>query len=275
MRVVAAINDCDTGAAVLSVAKGLASRLAADVEAVHVAEIPDGEVAAAMSADAGIAMRRIVSPDAPSWVLVSLLSEKDVVLMVLGARDETNRRRGAGHVALGVATSAGKPVVLVPPLDGASIRPLDRMLIPLDGTAQTAAAVRNAMETFGGSDIEVVGVHVFEPDTVPRFWDKPEHEEAIWAEEFAARQALTPGARLELRLGAPEQAVVDLTEREQPGLIALAWSQSVAAGRAAVVSAVLERCRVPVLLIPVSEQGHRSRLSGSLAPVGGAAHASK
>jgi nucleotide-binding universal stress UspA family protein len=268
MKVIAAVNDCETGAAVLSVAKTLASRLGADVESVHIAELPDGEVAAALSKDAGVSMRTIVSPDAPSWVLVSLLSDRQVALMVLGARDETGARRAAGHVALGVATSTGKPVVLVPPMDCGDLPPLARVLIPLDGTPQTSEAVRGVMRMFGGSDVDVVGLHVFQKDTVPRFWDKPEHEEAIWGDEFAARHAVAPGTRLELRLGSPAEAVVDLTNEERPGMIALAWSQHVAEGRATVVSEVLRRCRVPVLLIPAAEQGHRSLPFGSLGPVG-------
>jgi hypothetical protein len=275
MKVIAAVNDSETGTAVLCVAKALASRLGADVEAVHVAEMPNGEVAASLAADAGVSMRTIVSLDAPSWVLVSLLANTEVPLMVLGARDDATERRAAGHVALGVATAVGKPVVLVPPLEATDLPPLDRVLIPLDGTAQTSAAVRRAMRLFGGSDVDVVGLHVFEKETVPRFWDKPEYEEAVWGDEFTARNAVAPGARLELRLGAPAEAVIDLTERERPGLIALAWSQEVAPGRATVVSEVLTRCRVPVLLIPVSEQGHWSHDFGSLGPVSGAAHASK
>lgn len=270
MKVIAAVNDSETGAAVLVVAKTLASRLGADVEAVHVAELPDGEVAASMCDEAGVSLTTVVSPDAPCHVLVSLLADRDVPLMVLGARDETGEARATGHVALGVATDAGKPVVLVPPMPEDDLPPLDRVLIPLDGTAETSDAVRRAMHTFGGSDIDVVGLHVFQDGTVPRFWDKPEHEEAVWGDEFAARHAMGPGARLELRLGPPAEAVIDLTDRERPGLVALAWSQEVASGRAPVVSEVLRRCRVPVLLIPVrTGQGRKSLGIGSVGPAPG------
>lgn len=252
MRVLAAISDKETGDAVLRVAQTLAARLGAKVEAVHVSEAPNGAVAAEMAARARVSMSAVVSDEPVPDALASLLAEEDVVLLVLGARDEVDEGRAAGHVALGVATRAGKAVVLVPPMRPADLPPLDRVLIPLDGAAETTQAMREAMRMFGGSDVDLVGLHVFQEDTVPRFWDKPDHEEGIWAGEFAARNAVAPGARLELRLGSPGEAVIDLTSHERPGLVALAWSQALAPGRAEVVSEVLRRCRVPVLLVPVA-----------------------
>lgn len=258
MRVLAALSDSETGDAVLAVAQALAPRLGAQVEAVHIAERPDGDVAQEMATRARVSMATVVTDAPPPAALASLLSDDDVVLMVLGARDEVSEDRAAGHVALGVSAVAGKPVVLVPPLQPDVIPALERLLVPLDGAAETTEAMRRAMKLFGGSDVEVVGLHVFQEDTVPRFWDKPEHEEAVWGDEFAARNVVAPGARLELRLGSPAEAVINLTDHESPGLIALAWSQQVAPGRAEVVSEVLRRCRVPVLLVPVASDRVRT-----------------
>jgi nucleotide-binding universal stress UspA family protein len=258
MRVLVPLSDAETGDAVLAVAQLLASRLGAQVEAVHVSELPDGSVAQRMAANARVPMERVVTDKPVPEALASLLAADDVVLMTLGARDEVSEQRPAGHVALGVATAAGKPVVLVPPMRADAVPPLERLLVPLDGAPETTQALRTAMQMFGGSDVEVVGLHVFQDGTVPRFWDKPDHEEAVWSGEFAARNVVAPGARVELRLGSPAQAVIDLTGHEHPGLIALAWSQQLASGRAGVVSEVLRRCRVPVLLVPVASSGVRT-----------------
>lgn len=252
MRVLAALSDGDTCDAVLAVARALAPRLGAQLEAVHVSEAPDGEVARALAARAGVPLTMVVTEQPPPGALASLLAEEDVALIVLGARDEVSENQPAGHVALGVATAAGKPVVLVPPVRPDAVPAFDRLLVPLDGAPETTDAMRQAIRMFGGSDVEVVGLHVFEQETVPRFWDKPAHEEAVWATEFAARNVVGPGARLELRLGSPADAVIDLTGRERPGLIALAWAQRLAPGRAEVVSEVLRRGRVPVMLVPVA-----------------------
>lgn len=251
MRVLAALSDNETGAAVLAVTQALASHIGADHEAVHVTNHSDVEVVRAMAAAARTSLTIVVSSEPVADALAACLASVDVALMVLGARDAVGDGRTAGHVALGVATQVGKPVVLVPPMPGDAARPLERVLVPLDGAPDTTEAMRKAMRLFGGSDVEVVGLHVFADGTVPRFWDKPDHEEAIWSREFTARNVVAPGARLELRLGSPAEAVIDLTGHERPGLVALAWSQELAHGRAPVVSEVLQRCRVPVLLVPV------------------------
>ena len=57
--------------------------------------------------------------------------------------------------------------------------------------------------------------------------------------------------RLETRVGVPAELVHTIATETGADLIALAWSQTMTAGRATVVRAVLERSDVPVLLVPV------------------------
>lgn len=56
--------------------------------------------------------------------------------------------------------------------------------------------------------------------------------------------------RFELRVGSPGAVIVDAAVQFDVDLVALAWSQNLAAGRAAVVRETLTACRVPTLLIP-------------------------
>jgi len=149
-----------------------------------------------------------------------------------------------------VAQHSAKPVVLVP--GGARLpRRIRRVLLPLDGTARSAAAVAEAAERFARGGAELVVLHVFDAQTVPRFWDQQAHAAQAWEQEFLARYCALPGARLELRSGAAAEHVAKVAEAEQADMIALAWSQRLEPGRAAAVRRTLLEAEVPVMLIPM------------------------
>ena len=161
-------------------------------------------------------------------------------------------RPGAGpRAALAVATHAAKPVVVVPP-EPRDPPPagLHRILVPLDGTADTARAVEQTMGWFAGSGVEIVSLHVFDATTVPRFWDRPEHDHAAWTREFLARNAPAAGTRLQVRSGWPSDRVLEVAAAEGADMIALGWGRRLAPDRAAVVREVLVRTPVPVILLP-------------------------
>src|SRR5512132_3556881 len=130
---------------------------------------------------------------------------------------------------------------------------LRRILVPLDGTAAAARVVEQAVQWFAGCGVQIVGVHVFDAATVPRFWDRPEHDPAVWSRsrEFLARNLEAAGARLELGSGWPYERILDVAAAERADMIALAWRRQVAPDRAAVVRAVLTRSPVPTILLPV------------------------
>jgi len=151
-----------------------------------------------------------------------------------------------------VAQQAAKPVVLVPA--GARLpRQIRRVLLPLDGTARSAAAVAEAAERFARGGAELVVLHVFDAQTVPRFWDQHAHAGQAWEQEFLARYCALPGARLELRSGAAAEHVAKVAGAEQADMIALAWSQRLEPGRAAAVRRTVLEAEVPVMLTPMPE----------------------
>jgi len=149
-----------------------------------------------------------------------------------------------------VAQQSGKPVVLVPA--GARDAPprISRVLMPLDGTARSATAIAATAGRLARAGVELVVVHVFDAGTVPMFWDQHAHEGRAWAQEFLARYCTQPGARLELRSGPAAEHVLDVAEAERADMIALAWSQRLEPGRAALVRHVVRNAAVPVLLVP-------------------------
>jgi len=178
--------------------------------------------------------------------VLSGVADPDVVLAALPY--------SAGHAARLVATviqRCPKPVLVVP----VSRRPappaaVDRVLVPLDGTASSANAVAETVELFCARGADVVVLHVFNQATVPRFWDQPEHARKSWTDEFLARFCDRPNTRMEVRSGTPGESIVDVAVAEHADLIALGWAQDLSAGHAATIRAALANAAIPVLLLP-------------------------
>jgi hypothetical protein len=217
---------------------------------------PDTAVPVAATA---AAFARLTGGDVRELRLAAGLSPEQAARLVLRALDRPGTVCGvlAGGgpsraVWLPVARQAAKPVVLVPAgLSGQPPR-LRRVLLPLDGTAGSAAAVAAAAERFALGGAELVVLHVFGPEMVPMFWDQHAHADREWTREFLARYCVVPGARLELRVGIAAEHVIQVAGAERADVIALAWSQRLEPGRAPVVRRAVLDAQVPVMLIPVA-----------------------
>jgi nucleotide-binding universal stress UspA family protein len=263
-KVIAAIDNTAAAQSVLAAGTPIAELFEANLEAVHVRD-GGARTARAAAAAAGRALREVDGPVVDA--LISEARRQDVAALVVGARSTPAGRRPAGHVALDVITAVTKPVAVVPP---DPLRPsgLGRLLVPLDGSWSTARALQGVIETACRHDVDVVVLHVRDEASLPRFSDQPHHEFDAWEREFMARYCSAPEARAELRVGVPAPAVIAMAAEAEADLIALGWRQDLAPGRAAVVREVLERSRVPVLLVPM-EAGNATA-SGSPAARTGA-----
>lgn len=185
-----------------------------------------------------------LSPGRAAGQVIRELHQPGTVTGVLPG-DETSR-----PLWQRVAQQSAKPVVLIPA--GARLpRRIRRVLLPLNGTARSAAAVAEAAERFARGGAELVVLHVFDAETVPKFWDQHAHAGQAWEQEFLARYCALPGARLELRSGAAAEHVAKVAGAEQADMIALAWSQRLDPGRAAAVRQTVLDAEVPVMLIPM------------------------
>jgi nucleotide-binding universal stress UspA family protein len=163
------------------------------------------------------------------------------------ARDERSR-----PIWRRVAQRSARPVVLVPAAARGRRPEIRRVLLPLDGTAESAAAVAGAVEQFAGAGVDLVVLHVFDAETVPRFWDQAAHAGRAWAEEFLARYCAQPGVRLELRTGVAGEHVLDVAEAERADMIAFGWSQQLDPGRARTIRRAVLDAVVPVMLVPIA-----------------------
>ena len=244
-KILAAIDNSAVARPVLDVASVVADLLGAEVEAVHAHE--NGEQTARAAAEAaGVPLRSIGKP-----VVAALLeagAEPDVVAIALGARGIEAGRRPAGHVALQLALSLPKPLVVVPPEAAGRLR---RILVPLNGLELSAGTLAQTLRLAAHRKLEVIVLHVHDQESIPLFSDQRQHELESWADEFLRRHCPEPElVSLETRIGAPGENVLQVADHTSADLIALGWSQDLGPGRAAVVRAALERSPVPLLLVP-------------------------
>jgi nucleotide-binding universal stress UspA family protein len=247
-RVIAAIDSSAVSGAVIEVATAIAYTLDSEPSAIHVGP---GDVATPTPPDdGGVRIWNVVG--SAEQVLRTVASEPDVVALVMGMRGTSGGGRPAGSVASSVITSVATTVVLVPP---ECPRPysIRRVLVPLAGEPGSTAPLGTTIRVVRARDIEVIVLHVFTDASLPAFSDQPQHETDAWAREFLARYVHLPesAVRLELRVGEPSEEVLRLAEESGANMIALGWAQDLSSARATLVRPVLERSRVPVLLIPV------------------------
>lgn len=180
-----------------------------------------------------------------------LLAELAAPEVTLAALPDTDRT----ELVWPLVQQTGKPVVIVPAgarQGGEAV--LSRVLLPLDGSAESAHAVAETIELLARAGVTLIVLHVFDETTVPRYWDHPEHAERIWREEFLARYCDLPGVQLQWRSGVPAEQVVDVALHEKVDLIALGWSQHLDPGRARIVRRTVQRAHVPVLLVPIATE---------------------
>jgi nucleotide-binding universal stress UspA family protein len=248
-RVIAAIADDAAVSVVLSVATAVADLYAATAQAIHVGE-EDAALAAAAH-DAGVALSTVAGP--PVEGLARAAAAEDVAALVIGARGAPAGKRPVGTTALQLITMLQKPVVVVPPAV-APRRRIDSILVPLDGTMASAAALHQTVVLAGEAAAEITVAHVQQRHAAPPFEDHLPHEVDAWSREFIARYC--PSATdvtLELRVGEPHEHILEIVRQSDCDLVALGWSQELAGGRAAVVRRMLAESPVPVLLAPAND----------------------
>jgi nucleotide-binding universal stress UspA family protein len=252
--VMAALNGTPVSRVVLVVAAEVARVLDADIEGVHVLKDRRGDSAIEAETEAEAAARGIplrMLEGAVEQMLVERAHSDEVRAVVMGLRRTVGGTRPAGHVALGVIARVRKPVVVVPPVTPLGFR-LRKVLVPVQG--RPADALENTMAIAESADLETVILHVHDEWSVPSFEDQPHYDVEAWAEEFIARWV--PGARagtaIELRVGTPEEQILDVARDVGADMIAMGWSQDLSPGRATVVRWALEHTPIPLALMPLA-----------------------
>ncbi len=245
MRVIAAIADDAAAATVLASAGAIASVASASVEALHVGN--ENAAVAQAAQKAGVPLRTVGGRAVEA--IVEACAAEDIAAIVIGTPGSRTSKHAQGRTTTALLTLLDKPVV-VPPNATVEHR-IQRVLVPLDGSTQGAAAVLGLMQLAANAKLEVVLAHVYDERSLPAFSDQLPHEVRAWREEFIARHCPPAlDARLELRVGEPHDHLLDILRVSGCELVSLSWSQDLTGEHAAVVRRMLAESPVPVLLTP-------------------------
>lgn len=245
-HVLAVIDDSPAAADVLGAAQALARTLGTEVRGLHVRE-GDARTAEAVAAHAGVSVE-VVDGDAATRIL-DAATDPSVAVVVLGARCHPGGHRPGGHVAVALMLGAAAPVLVVPPdAELPESGRFRRLLVPLAGEAEHAEARAAIVHDLVSVGVDVVAVHVFEPASVPRFWDQAGHAPESWATEFRSQWCEEPDVDLHLRSGDVAGSILNVAACEHADVIAVGWSQDLAPDRARIVRELLGRSDIPILL---------------------------
>jgi nucleotide-binding universal stress UspA family protein len=178
-------------------------------------------------------------------------------------------RLGLSDVAQRALEIATCGVLLV--AGGGPAARLRRVLLPLDGTPSTAAAIAPVCELARSvrAQLDIVLVGEAHPDAAhapprlepgamipPLYMDQPHHEWPAFSEEFLQRFVgaighCPPGVPTRLFLGAGEPAaeILRLTGELQSDLVVLVWHGELSEQHGGVFGEVVRNARCPVLVL--------------------------
>ena len=257
MKIFTAIHNSDSSRGVLQTAGALARLLGVDVKTVTIPE-DDSASATRVAEASGLPLRVLIG--APAAAIIEALGQDEVIMAVVGAGTARTGGHPVGHVTREVTTRASKPVVVVPPslmLPKPDV-PV-KVVVPLDGNAAPPDALREMLGRLGRRGADVVALHVVNAANAanaanaPTYWDHFYYDYPAWHKEFLRRNCLSRDTRLEVGRDSVVTEILNLAAAEQATLIAVAWSQDLSPGRAAIVSGILSSSRIPVLLVPVAK----------------------
>jgi hypothetical protein len=253
MIILVAYDGSPVARQVLAAAEGVGRAAGWRLRVLQVTEPGQAESAAAWPPD--VEVQRVSGE--PARAILRAAEDPDVNVIALGLRSDA--RPGVGHVARRVLERATQMLLLVRvgmvPVDG-----LRRILVPLEGSPSTSAAMRVADDSFCARGREIVMVHVVTGDTpaepgsmpAPRFMDQEHYEWTAWQEEFCMRfsQCSKGGRhRVCVRVGDPGPLIVAEAREVRAELAVVAWRQNLGAGQAARLKVLLEESPCALLLV--------------------------
>jgi hypothetical protein len=251
MKVLAALDQTAEASSVLAASHEIARLFHADVAALHV--LQDGaERVRTLAAHEGVPLTELDGP--PGARLAQALEDDEALALVVGTRARAQGEREIGSTALEVVTTVHKLVFAIPPELPAGFA-VHRVLVPLEGSPATSSAYP-AVDTSDAEQVDIVILHVLEEDMLPAFSDQPQYEWETFGREFLARYSPWPieHVRLETRVGRPEEHILPVARETKCDVIALAWAQELAPGRARIVRDTLRHGTFPILFVPVKAE---------------------
>lgn len=270
-RIVVAWDGSPASATAFPVARILATQLNANVEIVHF--LGDGasdEEIRAAALEHGLddleVSRLQVRPGKSVASILTVAADPMIQLLVLtthGRKVEKGRRLGS--VAERVVARTTAPILLVRPEAPPVRKELERLLLPVDGAPQTAAALEPATDLAAklGARIDLLYVAPSLSDlptergsiAAPRYVDQKHHEWPAWADEVVERLAVCcakcpPEVAVEIYLahGDIGSEIGRFAIEHNSDAVVLVRRSRLQTGRARVLRAVIDQTSCPILI---------------------------
>jgi nucleotide-binding universal stress UspA family protein len=213
----------------------------------------------------------------PAEQIVDYAEKEDVGLIIMVTHGRSGIRRWVlGSVAAKVARATTRPVALIR-ANGTSLKgrkkvTIGRVLLPLDGSKESEAAIPHVEELASKLKAEVVLLHVmaptyfvysipgetvamsFTPEDIERFREKAEHYLETVVSAFQRRGV---NARVEVTLGAAAEEIIRFADEISADVVAMSTHGRSGIGRWAfgsIADKVLHAANTPVLLVRAPER---------------------
>lgn len=269
--VLVALDRPEAVATLLPAARMLAEQLGAEVEALHVSARPLDEPAlrhelglgddaqgVKISMEVGDAVERILRH----------AQRGDVEIVALATRSRSpDPEKLLGSVAEGVIAAIERPLLVVrPEVAARRVRPFKRLLLPLDATPTTAAALKEVLDLVARleASIDVLYVIAQRPAEqkergsmrAPKYVDQPQHEWPSWADEVMNRFLSICGecpaeipVTVHVRQGEIGSEIARFAAARHHDAIVLVRRSHLEPGRAHALRAVLQHAPCPIFLV--------------------------
>jgi nucleotide-binding universal stress UspA family protein len=203
----------------------------------------------------------------PVQEILRVATEMPADSIIMPTRGGTGEPETLEHLTIPVLQDPPCPVFVVRvALDLQSqagrLRRMRRILVPLDGTAEAAYALKEASVLAKQANARLLMLHVIESNpergkapATPSYTDHSPYEMEAWGDEFfRSNFALTPApegltVEIALRFGDPQSEIIQFGAEGDCDLIVAAWSGNLSAGRAAVVQRLLHEATCPLLFL--------------------------
>jgi nucleotide-binding universal stress UspA family protein len=209
---------------------------------------------------------RLVIGDAANEI-VRWTEEPGIFLVALTTHGrELEVAHRLGGVAERVLAGTTRPVLIVKPESANLTHRVKRLLMPVDGTPKTAAALQPVTELAAALGATIDLLYVASPDqkapeergtvTAPRYVDQPQHEWPEWANEVVQRLATCCAAcpeevpvRIHLAQGEVGDEIARFAVDNQADAIVLVRRSRFQPERAKVIRSVLSQTNCLVIIV--------------------------
>lgn len=204
----------------------------------------------------------------PAQVILEESKSADYIVLLTYTKDH-DKKDIIGSVTQKILKSSSIPILLIRP--DVNIVKEDRIwkprkiLMPLDGTPESAHALEVCINMINKIKPEIDVLHIFSPLekeqggdslTAPYYEDSPHQEWPVWSKEFLKRfsSPVLKGiiTNLFLSRGDPAVSIINFSKDKKTDLIISGWKGILSGHHANTLKKIIQEVACPILLIKIT-----------------------